>query len=57
MEELATRKLTVENMVDMFLLADLHSDEVLRNAAEDFIKTNRMKVKEDLVELMKICIV
>ena len=67
-EELAIRKLTVENMVDMFLLADFHSAEGLRNAAEGFIKTNRMKVKEDSDELdklerdqamkiMKICIV
>ena len=53
-EELAIRKLTVENMVDMFLLADLHSAENLRMAAEDFIKTNRMKVKEGLAELDKL---
>ena len=53
-EELAIRKLTVENMVDMFLLADLHSAENLRMAAEDFIKTNRIKVREDLAELDKL---
>ena len=53
-EELAIRKLTVENMVDMFLLADFHSAEGLRNAAEGFIKTNRMKVKEDFDELFKL---
>ena len=53
-EELAIRKLTVENMVDMFLLADLHSAEDLRNAAEGFIRTNRLKVKEDLDELEKL---
>ena len=47
LEELAIRKLTVENMVDMFLLADLHSAKDLRNAAEDFIKTNRLKVSAD----------
>ena len=53
-EDLAIRKLTVENMVDMFLFADLHSAEDLRNAAESFIKTNRLKVKEDLAELDKL---
>ena len=53
-EELAIRKLTVENMVDMFLLADIHSAKDLRNAAEDFIKTNRLKVKESLDELNKL---
>ena len=51
MEELAIRKLSVENMVDMFLLADLYSAEDLKNAAEGFIKTNRLKVKEGLAEL------
>ena len=40
--------------MDMFLLADLHSAENLRMAAEDFIKTNRMKVKEGLAELDKL---
>ena len=53
-EELAKRKLTVENMVDMFLLADLHSAEDLRNEAEAFIRTNRLKVREDLAELEKL---
>ena len=53
-EELAMRKLTVENMVDMFLLADLHSAENLRNATEIFIRTNRLKVKEGLSELGKL---
>ena len=53
-EELAMRKLTVENMVDMFLLADLHSAENLRTAAEGFIRTNRLKVKEGLAELDKL---
>ena len=53
-EELAIRKLTVENMVDMFLLADLHSAENLKTAAESFIKTNRMKVREGLDELDKL---
>ena len=40
-EDLAIRKMTMENMVDMFLLADLHSAENLRDVAEDFIRTNR----------------
>ena len=53
-EELAIRKLTVENMVDMFFLADIHSAENLRYAAESFIKTNRMKIKEGLAELEKL---
>ena len=53
-EELAMRKLTVENMVEMFFLADLHSAENLRTAAEGFIRTNRMKVKEGLAELDKL---
>ena len=53
-EELAIRKLTVENMVDMFLLADFHSAKDLRTAAEGFIKTNRIKVREDLAELDKL---
>ena len=49
--ELAIRKLSVENMLDMFLLADLYSAQDLKKAAEDFIKTNRLKVKEGLAEL------
>ena len=53
-EELAIRKLTVENMVDMFLLADIHSAKDLKTAAEGFIKTNRIKVREDLAELDKL---
>ena len=53
-EKLAKRKLTVENMVDMFLLADLHSAEDLKSAAEGFIRTNRLKVKEGLAELEKL---
>ena len=53
-EELAMRKLTVENMVDIYLLADFHSAEDLRTAAEAFIRTNRMKVREDLDELEKL---
>ena len=48
------RKLSVENMVDMILLADRYSAEVLRNEAECFIRTNRLKVKEDLAELEKL---
>ena len=53
-EELAIRKLSVENMVDMFLLADFHSAKNLKNAAEVFIQTNRLKVKENLAELEKL---
>ena len=53
-EELAIKKLTVENMVDMFLLADLYSAENLRTAAEGFLRTQRLKVKEDLAELDKL---
>ena len=53
-EELAIRKLNVENMVELFLFADLHSAENLRTAAEAFIKTNRLKVKEGLAELEKL---
>ena len=53
-EDLAIRKLSVENMVDMFLLADLYSAQDLRTAAESFIRTNRLKVKESLDELNKL---
>ena len=53
-EELAIRKLTVENMVDMFFLADQYSAEVLRNEAEAFIRTNRLRVMEGLAELEKL---
>lgn len=47
-------KLSVENMVEMFLLADLHSAEDLRNEAEAFIRTNRLKVRENLAEMEKL---
>ena len=53
-EEVAIWQLTVENMVDMFLLTDFHSAEDLRSAAEIFIKTNRLKVKKSLSELAKL---
>ena len=53
-EGLAMRKLSVENMLDMFLLADLYSAEDLRTAAESFMRTNRLKVKEGLAELEKL---
>ena len=53
-EGLAMRKLSVENMLDMFLLADLYSAEDLRTAAESFIRTNRLRVKEGLAELEKL---
>ena len=50
-EQTAIRKLSVENMVDMFLLADFYTANNLKKAAEDFIKTNREKVKEGFDEL------
>ena len=53
-EGLAIRRLSVENMVDMFLLADHYSAKDLKKAAEDFIRTNRLKVKEGLAELDKL---
>ena len=53
-ERLAIRKLTVENMVDLFLLADFYSAKDLKNAAEGFIKTNQSKVKEGLAEFEKL---
>ena len=53
-EELAMSKLSVENMVEMFLLADLHSAKDLRNEAEAFIRTNRLKVRENLAEMEKL---
>ena len=53
-ERLAMRKLTVENMVEMFFLAEFYSAEDLKKGAEDFIKINRMKVKEGLAELEKL---
>ena len=53
-EELAIKKLSVENMVDIFLLADLYSAENLKTEAEAFIKTNRLKVREDWAEVEKL---
>ena len=53
-EELAMRTLSVENMVDMFLLADLFSAQDLKTAAKSFIRTNRLKVKENLAELNQL---
>ena len=53
-ERSASRKLNVENMVEMFLLADFYSAEILKKAAEGFIRTNRLKVKEGLDELDKL---
>ena len=54
LEELAITKLTVDNMVDMFFLADLYSAEDLKTKAEGFIRTNRLKVREGLAELDKL---
>ena len=53
-EELAIKKLSVENMVAIFLLADLYSAKNLRTEAEAFIKTNRLKVREDWAEVEKL---
>ena len=53
-ERLAMRKLTMENMVDMFLLADFYSADDLKKLVEFFIKSNRLKVKEGLSELEKL---
>ena len=50
-EQTAIRKLSVENMVDMFLLADFYTAKDLKKAAEVFIKSNKAKVKEDFAEL------
>jgi len=53
-EEVAISKLTEENMVDMFLLADLYSAEELRKAAEHIIRKNKKKVKENMAEFEKL---
>ena len=53
-EEIAIRQLTVENMVDLFLLADHFSAETLRKAAMDCIKSNKKKVRESLAEMEKL---
>ena len=53
-EELAISKMSVENMVDMLLLADLYSADTLRKAAEGFILSNKRKVRESLAEMEKL---
>ena len=53
-EDIAIRRLTVENMVDLFLLADHFSAETLRKAARDCIKSNKKKVRESLAEMEKL---
>ena len=53
-EELAINKINVENMVNILLLADLYSAETLKKAAEDFIKSNKQKVRENLAEMEKL---
>ena len=53
-EDLAIKKLSVENMVNMFLLADLYSAQRLRTEAESFMKANRLKVKERMAKLAKL---
>ena len=46
--------MSVENMVDMLLLADLYSAKTLRKAAEDFILSNKRKVRENMAEMVKL---
>ena len=53
-EEHAISKINIENMVDLFLLADHFSAETLGKAAKDFIKTNKKKVRESLAEMEKL---
>ena len=40
-------KLNKENMVDMFLLADLYSVQFLKEAAKDMIRRNKLSMKEN----------
>ena len=49
-EEAACEQMTTDNMVDMFVLADLHSAENLKEASKLFIRENKAKLMEqDLV--------
>ena len=45
-EEAAKELLSVENMVELFVLADLHSAASLKKEAEAFIKRKRKELKE-----------
>ena len=53
-EKLSIKKINVENMVEMFLLADHLSAETLGKATKDFIETNKKKVRENLAEMEKL---
>ena len=45
-EEAAIGMLSVENMIDLFVLGDLHSAANLKTEAETFIRRNKKKLKE-----------
>ena len=45
-EEVATEIMTTDNMIKMFVLADLHNAENLMGASELFIKKNRDKLPD-----------
>ena len=45
-EEAALGMISGENMVDLYVLADLHTAEKLKKAAEIFIKENREELKK-----------
>ena len=45
-EEAAIGMLTVENMIDLFVLGDLHSAADLKTQAKAFIRRNRKELKE-----------
>ena len=49
-EEVASDQMTTDNMVDMFVLSDLHDASILKDASELFIRRNKDKLKElDLI--------
>ena len=45
-EEAAIGMMSVENMVDLFVLGDLHSAAGLKSEAEAFIRRNRKELQE-----------
>ena len=45
-EEAAIQMLTVENMVELYVLADLHTAAGLKNGAEIFIQKNKKELKQ-----------
>ena len=45
-EEAAAEAMTTDNMVDMFVLSDLHNADNLKEASEMFLKENRDKLRE-----------